>query len=905
MKAKILVVEDEAITALDIRGLLESMGFEVVSIASHGVEAIQKAEDLKPDLILMDIMIKGEMDGIEAAEKIKTIFDVPIIYMTAYGDEETFKRAKLTEPYGFITKPFNREELGASIETALYKFKLDKKLKESEEKYRRWFEDDLTGNFISTHEGKLLECNSAFIEIYGFSNRKEAIHSNVAKFNSVKWVDLISRLKDEHKIHDYQSWHKTPNGKQIHIVANVVGVFNDLGELDQVKGYVFEDTERKIAEKALRDSLESKSNILDALKESEEKYRRWFDDNLAGNYIATLEGKLLECNPAFMEIYGFNSKEEALKSDISKFNLAGWDDLIASLKNEHKIMNRKSKHRRPDGKLIHIVSNFVGVFDDFDELVQVKGYIFDDTEHEEAEKDLKESEKKFRETFENATIGISLTSIDGRLIEVNSALSEIIGYSKEELKSIKYFDIIHPDDLERNKSLVKSLLESKNGNTRFEERYIHKDGHILWGDVSTFLSRENDKPVYFVTHVQDITERKKMEDSMRQSEAELAEAQRVTKTGSWNFDLVSGEIRWSEELYRIFELKKSEFAGKYESFICNVHPEDRELVYTTNENAREKGTAFDIEYRIVTPGGTIKIVREIGYATKDNSGKVVRLFGTAQDITERKKIEEKLKEANDTLELKVKKRTSELNKAIEELRRSNEELQQFAYVSSHDLQEPLRTIASFTQLMERRYKGQLDEDADEFIGYIVDAAVHMKQQINDLLEYSRISNQVREFRLVDTNLILDQAICNLKSSIDESNAKITYEELPDVVADGDQLMRVFQNLIGNAIKYRKVNKIPEIHVSAYNDNKTDEYVFSVSDNGIGIERQYLDRIFQIFQRLYTMDKYKGTGVGLSVVKKVIERHGGSIWVESESGKGSTFYFTLPINPANHSKTTGF
>jgi PAS domain S-box-containing protein len=893
MHAKILVVEDEAITALDIQRLLESMRFEVVSIASMGVEAVQKAEDLKPDLILMDIMIKGDMDGIEAARKIKTIFDVPIIYMTAYGDEETFKRAKLTEPYGFITKPFDREELRASIETALYKFKLDKKLKESEEKYRKWFEDDLAGNFISTPEGKLLECNPAFMEIYGFSNREKAIYSNIAEFNSINWVDLVSRLKDEHKIHDYQSWHKTPDGKQIHIVANVVGVFNDSSELVQVKGYVFDDTERKIAEKALMKSLESKSNILNALKESEEKYRRWFEDNLTGNYVATLEGKLLECNSAFMEIYGFSSKKEAFKSDISKFNPSGWADLIANLKNEHKIMSHKSKHRRPDGKLIHILSNFVGVFNDSGELIQVKGYIFDDTEHEEAEMDLKESEKKFRETFENATIGISLTGIDGSLIKVNRTLSEIIGYSKEELKSIKYADIIHPDDLKRNKSLIKSLLESKNGKARFEERYVHKDGHVLWGDVNTFLLRENGKPIYFITHIQDITERKKMEESLRRKGAELAEAQRVTKTGSWNFDLVSGKIRWSEELYRIFELQKSEFNGKYESFICNVHPEDRELVYKTNEDAKEKGTIFDIEYRIVTSGGAIKVVREIGYPTKDNSGKVVRLFGTAQDITERKNIEEKLKEAHDNLELKVKERTYELNKAIEELKRSNNELKQFAYVSSHDLQEPLRTIASFTQLLERRYKGQLDSDADEFMEYIVDASVRMKQQINDLLDYSRISTEGKEFKLVNTNLILSQAIFNLKSSIDENNAEITYGALPDVVADGDQLRRVFQNLVGNAIKYKRANEIPEIHISAYEDSRTNEYVFSVSDNGIGIEKHYQDKIFQIFQRLHTMDEYQGTGIGLSVVKRVIDRHGGRIWVKSELGNGARFYFTIP------------
>ncbi len=384
-----------------------------------------------------------------------------------------------------------------------------------------------------------------------------------------------------------------------------------------------------------------------------------------------------------------------------------------------------------------------------------------------------------------------------------------------------------------------------------------------------------------------------MEESLRRKGAELAEAQRVTKTGSWNFDLVSGNIRWSEEIYRIFELQKSEFNGKYESFICNVHPEDHELVYKTNEDAKEKGTTFDIEYRIVTSGGAIKVVREIGYSTKDNSGKVVRLFGTAQDITERKNIEEKLKEAHDNLELKVKERTYELNKTIEELKRSNNELKQFAYVSSHDLQEPLRTIASFTQLLERRYKGQLDGDADEFMEYIVDASVRMKQQINDLLDYSRISTEGKEFKLVNTNLILSQAIFNLKSSIDENNAEITYGELPDVVADGDQLRRVFQNLVGNAIRYKRANEIPEIHISAYEDSRTNEYVFSVSDNGIGIEKQYHDKIFQIFQRLHTMDEYQGTGIGLSVVKKVIDSHGGRIWVKSELGNGARFYFTIP------------
>ncbi|MGZ7120297.1 MAG: sensor histidine kinase, partial [Methanobacterium sp.] len=240
----------------------------------------------------------------------------------------------------------------------------------------------------------------------------------------------------------------------------------------------------------------------------------------------------------------------------------------------------------------------------------------------------------------------------------------------------------------------------------------------------------------------------------------------------------------------------------------------------------------------------------------------------------------------------VQERTAELDVLIDELKRSNQELQQFAYVSSHDLQEPLRTIASFTQLLERRYKGQLDNDADESMGYIVDAAKRMQTLINDLLQYSRVTTKGKEFRSVDVNEVLDTVFSNLKTNIDENNAEITVDNLPIVIADGSQLVQLFQNLIGNAIKFKKPDEPPKIHISAHKEDN--EYLFSVSDNGIGMESQYAERIFVIFQRLHTIDEYKGTGVGLSIAKKIVERHGGRIWVESELGEGSTFYFTLPI-----------
>ena len=272
-----------------------------------------------------------------------------------------------------------------------------------------------------------------------------------------------------------------------------------------------------------------------------------------------------------------------------------------------------------------------------------------------------------------------------------------------------------------------------------------------------------------------------------------------------------------------------------------------------------------------------EFVYEISYSPiRAADHTVTGVIGVAHDITEGVRAKD------------------ELERTAEELKRSNAELEEFAYVASHDLQEPLRMVASYTQLLERRYAERLDDTAREFIAYAVDGAKRMQQFIKDLLRYSRVSTEAQPFEPVPLKEVYDTVIANLRFAIGECGAKVGAGELPAVLGDPRQLTQLLQNLVGNALKFRQPGKPPEIAVRA--ERQGDCWHISVRDNGIGLDAKFYERVFVIFQRLHTRDEYEGTGLGLAICKKIVERHGGRIWVESQPGEGATFSFTLPALP---------
>ncbi|MGB9978374.1 PAS domain S-box protein [Methanobacterium sp.] len=730
--------------------------------------------------------------------------------------------------------------------------------------------------FVKDSQHRWVLLNDAYCTLMGYS-REELLGKSDYDFFPTREADVFWE-KDEEV---FQTGAENVNEEEftdsegnVHILVTKKTLYTDISGEKYIVASIRDITERKQAENGLRSSEIKLKIAMDMAKLAYWEY--------------DVNSDLFTFDDRFYKLYGTTADQEG----GSKMSPEEYTQKFIPSEESHMVMEEIAKALETDdpnffGQIEHtiigadgekrfIIVRYGVIKDDKGRTIKTYGANQDITEIRRVEEALYDSEEKFREIFNKANDMISLNLMNedgmpGRFIEINEVGIKRLGYTKEELLNMSPVDIVAPD--KRHEMPQNAARLWKNRHATFEIVHVTKDGRRIPIEVNNHLIDYRGR-ITCLAISRDITRRKKSEEQLKQSEGSLSEAQRIAHIGNWNWDIKTNKLQWSAEIYRIFGLKPGKFSATYDDFLKRVHPDDRDRVDNAVKEALT-GKKYSIDHRIILNDGSERVVHELAEVIFDENNNPVQMIGTVHDITERKKVEERLKET------------------IEELERSNYELQQFAYITSHDLQEPLRTIASFTQLLERRYRGKLDSDADEFIEFIVDAAIRMKEMIQGLLEYSRVGTQKVEFKEVNMNTELDQALSNLHALINNNKAEITHDLLPKVLADQEQMVRVFQNLISNAIKFRKPDVLPRIHISCQIDKENNEYIFSVADNGIGIEKEYKNKIFEVFKRLHSMGKYEGTGIGLSVVKRIIEQYGGRIWVESELGKGSTFYFTLP------------
>jgi PAS domain S-box-containing protein len=532
------------------------------------------------------------------------------------------------------------------------------------------------------------------------------------------------------------------------------------------------------------------------------------------------------------------------------------------------------------------------------------------------------SDEIYRVMFENAAVGITRVDVNGALADVNQTFCDMVGYGRDELLGRPLRDITHPEDFGLGAQFRNELTHGSRSSASGEKRFMHKDGRVVWARRTMSVVKDDaGNPQYVVSIVEDITRRKEVEQRQALQHAVtllLAEAHSVGETmprviqaicetldyaygARWVLDSTDHVLRSAEswcicddtvDEFRRFStssvetpgkpggLNRQVWATKQPVWLANVADE---TTLRRREPALRAGLHSAFAFSIFVGGefyGVMEFFAREVRARDERTLDIVRTLGhhIGQFIA-RVEAEAALRETN-----------LQLTQKAQALARSNVELEQFAYVASHDLQEPLRMISSYTQLILRRYGDRLDSDAREFMDFVVDGATRMKQLIEDLLAYSRVGTRGKEFTPHACETLLQKALTNLRAAIENSGAVVTHDPLPTLDVDDMQLVQLFQNLVGNAIKF-KGTEAPRIHIGAQEDDE--QWSFAVQDNGIGIERQYFDRIFMVFQRLHNKSEYPGTGIGLAICKKVIDRHGGRIWVVSKPGEGSRFCFTLP------------
>jgi len=634
-----------------------------------------------------------------------------------------------------------------------------------------------------------------------------------------------------------------------------------------------------------------KASLHEATRRGEERYRSLVDATRQTVWTTTADGRFDGEQPGWAALTGQREHEyrddgwaSALHPDDKDRTVRAWQAAVAS----RSVFEERHRIRVANGVYRSFHSRAVPVRDSDGDVREWVGVTTDVTEHAEAEQSLHDREARYRALVEHAAVGVTRTGADGRWLDVNDAAVRFLGYSRAELLTMTFQDVTHPEDTREGDSHpYRRLVRGEHDSFTIEKRYVHKDGRLVWAATTVSAVRDESGAFqYAVAILNDITQRKHAEEEARQ----LA---RVVEESS---DFIGIATLDGNAMY--VNPAGCELLGIDAADVPRAHlldcflPEDQAFVRDVilpvmYAQGRWVG---DFRFRHFRTGEAIAVNYNQFVITDPTTGAPVALATVTRDVRERKRSEEQLRSLNVTLEDRVAERTAELRHANAELARSNAELERFAYVASHDLQEPLRTISGFTELLGLRYADHLDDKGQVYLRLVSRGAQRMKTLIDDLLVFSRLNAVQEPFALVDLRDVFAEVTAQLHALTEQTGARVETDALPVVAGARGELTQLFLNVVSNALKFRREGVAPHVRVTA--SEESDAWHVTVTDNGIGIEKQYHERVFGLFQRLHARETYEGSGLGLAIVRKVAERHGGRVWLEGQPGAGTCVHVTL-------------
>ncbi len=863
-KFKILIVEDEAITALDIKSSLKKLNYEVVDILSSGEEVLEKLPSLNIDLVLMDIKLKGELDGIQTTAYIKQNYSIPVVYITSFTDKETLKRARITQPSGYLIKPIQETELNSAIEIALYNYKSEKKLKESErdlQNYKDIFDNSPAGIFQSDINGNLLTVNKALVEMLNYNSAEELLKIDITNdlyFNPSDREEKVwgyLRKGSERTVEvKWKKFDKTPVWVQLNI--KIIKDNND--DPLYVLGFVI--------------NIDEKKKTKDELKEQEKSYKTLIETSLDSVYVLQDE-RLVLVNPAWEKLFGYSLNEATAPS----FKL---ENIIAPESLDYfrqRMENRKQKkpvssHYEISGltKDKRIINLEVTVNDiQWNGKPAIQGIYRNITERKKSEKAILESEKRFRQLAENIRDIFFITNIDfSKIFYISSVVEEITGFRSEVFyeNPSKWFDIIHPEDKQPAMYFTEQVFNT--GLYDYEHRIIKADGKISWIRFRAFPIKDDNDVLRVAGIVEDITERKYWESQILKLSKAVQQSPVLTIITD-----TDGNIEYvNPKFTQVTGYKYEEVIGKNPRMLKgNKKSKDeiKELWDTINSGKEWQG-----EFLNKKKSGDLYWVSASISPIIDEQKKITHYIAIEEDITQRKFYEDQIIVAKERAE------------------RSDKLKSEFIAQMSHEIRTPLNNILTYTSLLKDELENNLPSGLESSFHVIGSSAQRLIRSIDLILNLAKLQtgNFDAKFEKLDLNKdILEDIILEFYTRAKAKGLDIIFESSDlkrFVFGDRYSIGQIFVNLLDNAIKYTNSGEI-KISIS---ENGNQKIYVDVSDTGIGISDNFLPSLFEPFtQEDYsTTRSYEGTGLGLALVKKYAEINNAVIDIKSEKGVGSTF-----------------